>query len=406
MLLPGTDEEFLNNHFDGLYSKWRWHKLSAQTDENRPASDCRPQELKDLPDSFQPTTAVPDWATKTVFCCDPVGSPAVKQYIIRNSTYLQRRMHKRGWQFLSLQELDSSADTSFDRLVRYYFPALARQLTVIGTAATELRYLAGQNQLITEFLGITGIVRPCLIRYVQSTWHIFYLPEEDSQIDNAFTYYLYNRPDNSISFSKSLGRINADHQGEPIRVSDRVRKEIEELISLHGQYGAVELISRILTELKKTQVIQDPRLLNLAELLKSQPGHKLSKLIIRSNGELFLEDYDITLDLTPLQKTVYLFFLRHPDGIMFKDLAKYRTELESIYRRLSNRTSSSTMKASLDDLVNPFNNSMSEKCSRIKEAFLRHFHKELAQHYYVTGGRLTAKRILLDRSLVIFEDPT
>jgi hypothetical protein len=46
---------------------------------------------------------------------------------------------------------------------------------------------------------------------------------------------------------------------------------------------------------------------------------------------------------------------------------------------------------------------MSEKCARIKEAFLRVMDDRLAMHYYVRGGRNEPKRIGIDRGLVALQ---
>jgi hypothetical protein len=47
---------------------------------------------------------------------------------------------------------------------------------------------------------------------------------------------------------------------------------------------------------------------------------------------------------------------------------------------------------------------MSEKCSRIRETFMKSIDKRLAEHYCVNGDRNGLKRIPLDRSLVEFEE--
>jgi hypothetical protein len=125
-----------------------------------------------------------------------------------------------------------------------------------------------------------------------------------------------------------------------------------------------------------------------------------SRLIVGVNGPLILPDYCKEVMLTPLQKTVYLLFLNHPEGILFKDLRMYRDEMLSIYRRLSNKSSMEQIVRSVDVLSNPLENSMSEKCARIKEAFLRVMDDRLAMQYYVRGGRNERKRIGIDRSLI------
>jgi hypothetical protein len=47
-------------------------------------------------------------------------------------------------------------------------------------------------------------------------------------------------------------------------------------------------------------------------------------------------------------------------------------------------------------------NSINEKCSRIKEAFVSKIDESIARNYYITGSKSEPKSITLDRSLVIF----
>jgi hypothetical protein len=53
--------------------------------------------------------------------------------------------------------------------------------------------------------------------------------------------------------------------------------------------------------------------------------------------------------------------------------------------------------------TNPFNNSINEKCARIREAFVSQFDEEIAKHYFVTGKRGEAKVITLARELIEWE---
>lgn len=101
-------------------------------------------------------------------------------------------------------------------------------------------------------------------------------------------------------------------------------------------------------------------------------------------------------------KTVYFLFLNHPEGISFKNLATYKFELTTIYNRLANRSEMEAMRKSIDDICNPLNNSINEKCARIREAFVSNFDSSIAENYYVTGKKGEPKKIKLDRSLVIW----
>ena len=43
---------------------------------------------------------------------------------------------------------------------------------------------------------------------------------------------------------------------------------------------------------------------------------------------------NMEIKMEPLVKSVYLLFLKHPEGIMFKCLPEYREELAQIYNRI------------------------------------------------------------------------
>ena len=97
---------------------------------------------------------------------------------------------------------------------------------------------------------------------------------------------------------------------------------------------------------------------------------------------------------------MYLLFLRHPEGIPFKQLADYREELLTIYKEVGNRVVERNVRNSIRDITDPTNNSINEKCARIREAFLKHFDTPYAKNYYITGKRGEPKKITLPRELV------
>lgn len=142
----------------------------------------------------------------------------------------------------------------------------------------------------------------------------------------------------------------------------------------------------------------------LVDALSGTKQPELSKLLITKDKRIILTDYDnLEIKMESLPKAVYLLFLKYPDGILFKELSNYRTELMSIYLSISNRDNIETIDKSISLATDPYNNSINEKCSRIREAFLKHFKEELAQHYYITGDRGKPKRIELNRELVKYE---
>lgn len=135
-----------------------------------------------------------------------------------------------------------------------------------------------------------------------------------------------------------------------------------------------------------------------------QRKQKLSRMVITKDWRIILPDYhDMEIEMTALPKAVFFLFLRHPEGIVFKELADYRRELAFIYNKLTNRSDNEAVQKSIEDITNPLKNSINEKCARIREAFISKFSETLAKNYFVTGRRGAPKKISLDRSLVSWE---
>jgi hypothetical protein len=139
----------------------------------------------------------------------------------------------------------------------------------------------------------------------------------------------------------------------------------------------------------------------LQKLLSLDAPRKLSRIIITTEFQIFLPDYNnIEITMSPLPKAVFILFLKHPEGILFKKLHNYKSELKEIYQQISSREDMIKSKRSISDLTDPTKNSINEKCSRIREAFVQHFDDDIAKYYYITGERSMPKKILIDRSLV------
>jgi hypothetical protein len=180
------------------------------------------------------------------------------------------------------------------------------------------------------------------------------------------------------SEEKPVGVSQADWDfDEIVRLQDEIRERVEQLRT----YGVDDTIIKALFE-------EEP---------------KLSRLQVTADYRILLPDYDIEIKMAPLIKAVYLLFLRHPEGIVFKNMIDYRLELVGIYNKITKYEDFNRIESSIDALVDPTRNSINEKCSRIREAFVSELHEDIAKNYYITGGRLSPKTIKLDRGLVEYK---
>lgn len=137
------------------------------------------------------------------------------------------------------------------------------------------------------------------------------------------------------------------------------------------------------------------------EKLKNQI--KLSKLTITKDYSIMLSDYNMEVKLEPIVKAVYLLFLNHSEGIPFKYLPDFREELIQIYVKLKPSGMSERVLKSIEDVTNPLSNSINEKCSRIRAAFLPLIDAALLDQYIIVGRSGKEKKINLPRSFVVWE---
>ena len=154
----------------------------------------------------------------------------------------------------------------------------------------------------------------------------------------------------------------------------------------------------------------------LEELRIEAARTKLSRLLITKDYRFFLMDYEQKeVELQPVHKAVYLLFLAHPEGIEFKRLADYREELTRYYMATAKLMDKEKIIEGVDHLVNPLDNAINEKCSRIKKVFLDMMDEYVASYYIISGhtqkhvagsSRIWYERlkvITLPRELVINE---
>lgn len=154
----------------------------------------------------------------------------------------------------------------------------------------------------------------------------------------------------------------------------------------------------------------------LEELRIEAARGKLSPLHITSDYRFFLTLYNNKeVELPPLHKAVYLFFLNHPEGVEFKRLMDYRSELLRWYKETSRWMSMAKVEEGVNRIVDPLDNAIHEKCSRIKKVFSDMMDEYSASYYIISShtkrhlagsNRVWFERlkvITLPRELVVFD---
>ena len=143
------------------------------------------------------------------------------------------------------------------------------------------------------------------------------------------------------------------------------------------------------------------RLAEIEVLEGTDPGERV--LITKDFRVLLPERFDTEIRLRPLVKTVFLLFLRHPEGIRFGDLQDYGKELTDLYMGISHCNDAETVRERIARLIDPHDNSIHEKASNLAAALSKYFKPAQLPAYTITGRAGTPKRIRLDRTLVEWE---
>lgn len=114
---------------------------------------------------------------------------------------------------------------------------------------------------------------------------------------------------------------------------------------------------------------------------------RLSRIEIDRDTRIRLpEILDKPLGLNPLQRTVYILFLRHPEGIVLRMISDYARELEEIYRVVKSTTDSVRAREAIANLCDPINGTLHQQLSRIKTRILKVLpNKKIAYAYAIQG---------------------
>ena len=109
------------------------------------------------------------------------------------------------------------------------------------------------------------------------------------------------------------------------------------------------------------------------------------------------------LQLRPLVKTLFILFLRHPEGILLKQRDVFRAELEEIYSTINPNSFKEDVKARVARLVDLEDNSFSEKASVLNARLEELLPEGIAGDYQIKGHNGCPRKIRLNPLFVHWE---
>ena len=115
------------------------------------------------------------------------------------------------------------------------------------------------------------------------------------------------------------------------------------------------------------------------------------KVLITRDYRILLPNLDNReISLMPLPKMLFIFFLKHPEGVCFTSLDSYSDELFGIYSRISHRLDADGMRDSIARITSLESNSFHAQKTRLSRALSRYFKDSALGEYIISckpGGQ-------------------
>lgn len=323
--------------------------------------------------------------TGLIFFIDRTNNNEFENYINENHTNLKESLAIKGRIFIkdiNDVELPSNLD------INYFFPFI-----------DDLNlsfFRIDKNKYILDFIGYKGNIETGFLSFTSSGITFFSIKENENF--NEFV-------------SQYIDNLSVDnHNKKPVFYSVREKNEDDEpQIEIDSETKL--LLNQIEDNLLKLEksgqyFLIAPKIENLIKnLFKHDKDHDfmISEVLINYDFQIILPQYqNREIKLSHLTKSIYILFLKHPEGILLSELYKYENELLSIYKAISYQVSLDKMKKSVQHLIT------NEKAifvhfSRIKSVFMKNFTDNYARYYYIQGEKGQKKLIKLPLSKIIFQ---
>ena len=360
------------------------------------------------------------------------------KYVDENYTLIEAQFNRKGLEFVFLPR--TTRELNIPELYRYFRPNADEKdianyqqgffpedmLIYLVESCPDIYNMPFGLLRYTGFRNQTGYIFNDTPVFCDEQWFDSSLKDKlNLNLYNQLDYYLrYNAGSSYVDFQEAMylehtvscsrASVNACRSCEsisepsdlfldedewdsfPIRQNNSERCLADENFSTEVM-SLLSEFQRIAVELRKRGVWE------LVINRMFQPTQMLSRILIRNN-RIFLPDYNnLEIKMTPMAKAVYFLFLRHPEGIVFKNLPDYRNELRTIYASVCRYDDKERMEKSIMDVTDPMKNTINENTSRIRRAFVEQFDETLAKYYFITGERGEAKKITLPQHLITWE---
>jgi hypothetical protein len=125
----------------------------------------------------------------------------------------------------------------------------------------------------------------------------------------------------------------------------------------------------------------------------------IRKIVVDQNGSISIPDLKIIFPFTPVYKTLYIFFLKHQEGVNVTELSIHEVELKEIYGMISQKDMSA-IQNTISNLVNAFGESFNQTKAKINNIIGKSLPPETADLYKISGVRNGRYKINVSEDLI------
>lgn len=143
--------------------------------------------------------------------------------------------------------------------------------------------------------------------------------------------------------------------------------------------------------------IEDIRSISIAKHIES-PNHPF-QLVVDKDYRILIDNVHL-LDIGPIHKTLYLFFLQHPEGVARVNLDKHIDFFIALYKMIRTNADNESASNRMKNLVDYGSNKFNESVSIINKTLKDLLGEELAEHYKISGIANQPYRIKLPKDLI------
>lgn len=204
----------------------------------------------------------------------------------------------------------------------------------------------------------------------------------------------------------NIYNISNEFAHEPLRgcMNDFCNNKTQIIIKLQTANICPDCVKKIKSEGISSEVVGQTR--NILNGIRNefvfQEEHSIEpvSLIVDSTGKIEIPEHNLEIKLTPLFKTLYLFYLSKPLGVAVSELCDHQEELLEIYRKLRPNVSVEDAKTRISNLSHPLGDGFNPTRSQINRIITNLLQDPLADFYRISGSAGKPYKVTLPRELV------